>query len=123
MPNHSQFRGKLREKIFTDCGVVSTATDVPLSELFYTEWCDDFIQFMKNRLVMGALRYGAFNSSEKGGYDCIKSIIDKARLYDKTGNDELLVDIANLALVEYIKGTHPKKHFAATDDTHHTPRI
>lgn len=90
-----------------------------MDELRLSEWSPEFEKMMRNRLVMGAMRYGRFGTSEKSGYDCIGSIIEKAKAYRATGNDELLVDIANLALVEFVEGSHPLKHFEAADDKGH----
>lgn len=42
----------------------------------------------------------------------ISSMKRRLDMYEKEGNMELLVDIANLALVEYMHSTHPLKHFA-----------
>lgn len=79
----------------------------------------DFVTLMRNRLIFGHMRYGPLQHEDKPHYDHIKAIRDKLKLYESTGNDELLVDIANYALVEFLEGIHPKKHFAATDDTDH----
>lgn len=121
--NHSRERNTLRKSMMDRLGVVCTATDKPMSELMHSEWSPEFERLMRNRLIMGAMRYGHFGSQGKGLYDCIAEIIRRAKLYDATGNDELLVDIANLAMVEYVEGCHPLKHFAAQDDAQHTPKI
>lgn len=82
-------------------------------------WSEEFFRLMKNRLRMGAIRYGKLNAPDKPHYDHINSIRKRLALYEQTGNDELLVDCANLCLVEYVEGTHPKKHFHASDDSEH----
>jgi hypothetical protein len=82
-----------------------------------TQWSDIFEKLMRNRLVMGAIRYGLFGANGKPHYDSINSIRKRLDLYEKTGNDEILVDIANLAMVEFIEGKHPLKHFKSVDDT------
>lgn len=79
----------------------------------------EFTKLMQNRLVMGHMRYGPLGHEDKPNYDHVKAIRDKLKLFEATGNDEILVDIANYALVEFIEGVHPKKHFSATDDTDH----
>ena len=43
----------------------------------------------------------------------------RMKLYEETGNDELLVDIANLCLLEFMIGKHPNKHFNSIDDGEH----
>lgn len=83
----------------------------------------EFVKLMENRLIMGHMRYGPLQHEDKPHYDHIKAIRDKLKLYEATGNDEILVDIANYAFVEFLEGIHPRKHFSATDDTAHaTPK-
>ena len=47
------------------------------------------------------------------------SILKRATEYLETGNDELLVDIANLGMKEFSVGNHSKKHFKSIDDGEH----
>lgn len=72
--------------------------------------------------MFGALRYGRIHAEGKLQYDRIASIEKRLRLYKKSGNQEYLVDCANLCLLEFEEGTHPKKHFAAIDDGEHVER-
>lgn len=88
-----------------------------------SEWCKEFETLMRNRLLMGAFRYGEMNSPNKPKYDRINSIIKRLELYQKNGNDEHLVDVANIAMMEFIEGDHPKKHFKSIDDGIHTNEI
>lgn len=83
----------------------------------------EFEMLMRNRLLVGRFRYGKMNDLEKGQYDCVDSMLKRLRLYEDTGNLEHLVDVANLALVEYVHSRHPKKHFSSSDDGIHCERI
>jgi len=87
--------------------------------LHISEWSNKFEKLMRNRLIMGAIRYGKLGEPGKPNYDRIESIIKRAKKFNETGNTEFLVDIANLALVEFVEGRHPKKHFKAIDDGEH----
>jgi len=69
---------------------------------------------------MGAMRYGRMRAKGKPQYDRIGRIIRDAEEYRRTGNDELLVDIANIAMLEFEEGVHPNKHFEAVDGGTHT---
>lgn len=91
-----------------------------LDVLRVTQWDEDFERLMRNRLLMGAFRYGPFRSGRQKDYDNIASIHRHAEQYAATGNTEHLVDIANLALVEFVHGQHPSRHFNAIDDGEHT---
>lgn len=84
-----------------------------------TQWSEDFERLMRNRLIIGAIRYGLLNDSHKPKWDRISSINKRIDLYSETGNDEYLVDVANLCLLEFEEGIHPNKHLKSVDDGHH----
>jgi hypothetical protein len=93
-----------------------------IEELKKTEWSLTFERLMKNRLVMGAFRYGRLHAKDKPKYNRVQKIKDKIILYEETGNLECLVDIANIALMEFEEGEHPNKHFKSTDDKDHSQK-
>ena len=84
-----------------------------------TEWCHEFTELMRNRLIVGYFRYGPFGEANRNYIDYMESIKKRAQEYIDTGNDELLLDIANLCMKQYHAGDHPKKHFKAVDDGEH----
>jgi len=84
-----------------------------------SEWSEAFETFMRNRLIMGALRYGKLRSPEKPEWDRIPLIRRQLNLYEKTGNKEHLVDIANLCLVEFVECNHTNEHLSSSDDGEH----
>jgi len=88
-------------------------------ELMITERSKEFEALKTNRMVMGAFRYGKLGESGKRQYDRIGSAKQRLELYEKTGNLEHLVDVANLMEVEFVEGKHPLKHFASIDDGVH----
>jgi hypothetical protein len=108
----------LRERLLArvDDRPVGDKTET-LSELTNTEWSATFEALMRNRLLVGRFRYGRMDDDNKGDYDHIGSIKRRISVYEKTGNMELLVDVANLCLVEFIHCRHPHRHFAAQDDS------
>jgi hypothetical protein len=91
----------------------------PLDELQRTQWCREFEQLMRNRLIMGFFRYGDIHKNNTTTDAKIASLEKRLRLYRETGNLEVLVDMANIALVEFMHSTHPNKHFSAADDGTH----
>jgi hypothetical protein len=117
----------LREGLYRKAGLVNSepasSMSVPqLSELRELCWSTEFEMLMRNRMIMGAFRYGPLRHQKKGGFDIIPSIHKRLAMYVETGNLEHLVDCANLCLIEFEKSVHPKKHFASIDDGHHTER-
>lgn len=95
-----------------------------LDALRQSQWCAEFELLMRNRLIMGAFRYGLFSEQRTKRHDNPTSIAKHLEAYQQSGNAEHLVDIANLALVEFRLPSHPKYHFHSIDDGgHHARRI
>ena len=90
-----------------------------LADLRKSEWSPEFEKFMRNRLIIGYFRYGPFELQNRSTEQVMAAILKRARAYKRTGNDELLVDIANLSMKEFAVGDHPKKHFDSVDDGEH----
>lgn len=107
------------------CGMPETSIEpLPsLEDLKATEWDEGFEQLMRNRLVMGAIRYGRIGVKGKPQYDRVRSMIKRLNNYHEGGNKELLVDVANLCLLEFVECNHPKQHFHAVDEGDHVTRI
>ena len=90
-----------------------------IEELAVSEWNPTFERMMRNRLIMGAFRYGLFRDKLAGkhGWDLVGYLKRKVADYEATGNLEFLVDAANMALLEFTAPTHPNAHISATDCT------
>lgn len=73
---------------------------------------------MRNRLIQGALRYGRLHARNKPQYDRIRGARKRLAQYEETGNLELLVDVANMMLLEFEEGQHPRRHFGVTHGDH-----
>lgn len=92
----------------------------PLDELRKTEWNPLFEQYMRNRLIMGAIRYETFREKMRGNkYNCLEYIRRKCDEYEDKGNLECLVDQANVSMIEFSSPHHPFAHFTPGDDTSH----
>lgn len=87
------------------CGLLEMNNEIQdIDKLKKTEWSPEFEQLMRNRLIQGALRYGLLNNKNKHQFKRIEYVIKKAKEYNKTKNKELLIDIANLCLLEFEEG-------------------
>lgn len=93
--------------------------NLSLKKIEEVQWNNKFEELRKNRMIMGFFRYGPLRK-QKGKYDNIKSCIQRLKLYQKTGNTEHLVDVANICMCEFTNGIHPNKHFKSEDDQIHT---
>jgi len=118
----------IRQHLLIQCGGIELTYDATrriasLDELKETEWSPEFEQLMRNRLIIGSIRYERFNHPGKHDYDRIRAIERKLASYIWTGNTELLVDLANYCLLEFVFGNHPAKHFHATDDMDHCRKV
>ena len=70
---------------------------------------------------MGYFRYGSLQSQiGKAQYNNVGSIAKRLSLYSRDHNREHLVDIANLAMIEF--ATHPDYPFNPSDDGERTAR-
>jgi len=97
---------------------------IDLPTMWRSQGSEDFVRYMRNRMAMGGYRYGMLRDKGQPPYNNIESLIHRARLYLETGNQEHLVDVANLALVEFVRGCcHPNPHWSPSDDGYHTEEI
>lgn len=113
----------LRQRLLTQAGLVEPpAPKFTLDELAASEWSPEFERLMRNRLIMGALRYGKLRAPGKPQYDRFRSMFKRLLAYRDSGNTELLVDIANLCLCEFVECHHPLRHWHAVDGGEHVGR-
>ena len=86
-------------------------TLAPPQALFETEWDANFERLRRERMVQGAYRYGKLADRFKMGHNYFKAIEQRLKLYKKTRNLELMLDIGNFAMIVWMKDDHPKCHF------------
>ena len=97
-------------------------TDI-IKNILKTEFCEEFIDLMRNRMVMGFYTYGPMKTNYKGKLiNCIESMKLRIKKFEETGNIEYLVDVANFAMIEFKYPQHERAHFRATDN-HDSPGI
>lgn len=115
----------LRQHLLDNLGVIDAKRLPDLDTLRREQWSPHFEELRSNRMVLGAFRYGLINEQGSAGspYDNIGSLIQRAQAYQETGDREHLVDIANLAMIEFTIGQHPLAHFNAKDDGMHTAKL
>jgi len=111
----------MRERLLKRAGLsVPERRKYDFKSLQRTEWSQEFERLMRNRLIMGAFRYGLLAEKRIKGakWNLIEPIAKKVELYEATGNTEYLVDAANYCLLAFECDNHPLKHFTALDDHH-----
>lgn len=107
------------------CNLPENIANKPVNfdDLQKTEWNYDFEKLMRNRLIMGAMRYGKIGEKNKPKYDRASSMIKRLNKYSETGNKEFLVDVANLCLLEFVECNHPNQYLHSIDDGEHVTAI
>lgn len=93
--------------------------DLTREGLYQSEWSADFERLMRNRLVLGAYRYDKLVPGKRGDIRRIYSAISRLNKYIETGNQEHLVDAANLCMCEFIEPSFDKSKLEAIDDGEH----
>lgn len=88
-----------------------------IEEILSTEYSEEFDKIRKNMMVMSYYKYGPLKENYKTEktIDAIGSLKLRLEEFEKTGNTELLADVANFAMIEFTYPQHPKAHYKPTD--------
>jgi hypothetical protein len=74
-----------------------------------------FLQGMVNRMCMSFFKYGKVKDAYPARVDAIASLKKRLEKYERDGNTEWLMDVANFAMIEFMHPKHPEAHFRSTD--------
>lgn len=85
-----------------------------VTDIIQRDWSKDFISLMQNRIIVSHYKYGWISQTYPEMAKAIDSAEERLRLYRETGNTEWLVDLANFAMIEFMRPSHPQAHFRAT---------
>lgn len=92
-----------------------------MSKILDREYSEKFDALRKCAVEVSYHKYGpAKKNFAEGRVDAIDSLRKKLLAYERTGNTEYLVDVANYAMFEFMYPLNPKAHFKATDDDRST---
>ena len=97
--NQQPERDKMRADMLLRLGVDRPALAPSLLALKISEWSPTFERLMRNRLIVGAMRYQLLGTTRR---NWVRNAIARLELYEETGNPELLVDGANFCLAEFV---------------------
>lgn len=90
--------------------IIKTAELVPKSE-----FSEIFSQGMYDRMAVSYFKYGKVADGYPDKVDAIASLELRLQRYKETGNTEWLMDVANFAMIEFMRPRHPKAHFKGLD--------
>jgi hypothetical protein len=91
--------------------------DEKLNKILETEYSEEFDEIRKRMMITSFYKYGPLhiNYGTQKYIDSIKSLEKRLEKYKETGNLELLADIANFAMIEFMSPQHPDAHYTPTD--------
>jgi hypothetical protein len=94
-----------------------------IESLKKSEWDEEFETLRKNRMVMGAFRYGLIAKQNLDEYDWVQQIKDRVDRYAEDGNLEHLIDAGNCCMLGFIDGKRKGKELLSIDDgIHNKPK-
>lgn len=73
----------------------------------------EFLQGMADRMATSMYKYGPW-ALNAGSEDIRAQVSLRWQCYEHTGNTEWLMDVANLAMMEFMRPQHPAAFFKAT---------
>lgn len=80
-----------------------------------TEFSNDFIQGMLNRMAVSFFKYGKILDAFPLRVNAIQSMQDRLEAYKTTKNKEYLIDAANFLMIEFIAPSFFGTFFKPTD--------
>ncbi len=92
-----------------------------IKEILKTEYSERFDEIRKNMMATSYYKYGSVkeNYFKFKSLDAIGNLEERLKKYKETGNTELLADIANYAMIEFMYPQHEKAHYRPTDSGEH----
>ena len=80
-----------------------------------TEFSEQFVRGMLNAMAVSFHKYGPLADAYPSKVDALESLNVRLDKYDETGNTEYLIDVANFAMIEFMRPSHPRAFYKATD--------
>ncbi len=74
-----------------------------------------FLQGMVNRMVVSYFKFGKVIDAYPEKVDAQASLLQRLAKYNETGNTEFLIDVANFAMIEFMRPSRPDASFEPTD--------
>lgn len=100
-PKKWTFKRRIMLKVFDS---------IPIEEICSTK----FLQCMLNSMITSHFKYGNVSDCYPKKVSAIKSLKERLKLYERTGNADWLIDVSNFAMIEFMHPAHPKFHHRPT---------
>lgn len=89
---------------------IEIESGVPESEFDLT-----FLKGMLDRMGVSFFKYGALKDAYPHDLDAIASLKVRLSRYEEDGNTEWLMDVANFAMIEFMRPRNPNAHYDPQD--------
>lgn len=83
----------------------------------------EFLQGMVDRMAVSFCKYGRVADAYPHKVDAIESLLVRLDKYARTGNTEFLMDVANFAMIEFMRPKHHEAHYRPTDSRESPGRV
>lgn len=97
---------------------IKTSPSMPDSEV-----SREFLQGMADRMAVSYCKYGAVADAYPHKVSARESLQVRLDKYWRTGNTEFLMDVANFAMIEFMRPSHPSAHYRPTDSRESPGRV
>lgn len=87
-------------------------------QILNRDYSTEFEELRKNRMIVSHHKYGWCSDTYPELAQANKCIQERLDLYNKTGNKEYLVDVANFAMIEFKYPSLQNAHFEALGSEH-----
>ncbi len=91
-------------------------------QILRRDYATEFDSLRQNSIVQSHYKYGWMSETYPALASAFGSLKQRVELYERTGNAEWLVDIANFAMIEFKHPAHPAYHFRRTG-SHESPGL
>jgi hypothetical protein len=91
--------------------------------ILQTEFSEEFVEWMKRAMTLSFYKYGKLKDAYPNKIDAIASLKKRLEKYERDGNSEWLIDVANFAMIEFMHPRHEKAHFAAQSSEQSIGRV
>ena len=80
-----------------------------------SEYEPRFWQRMLRSMAMSFHKYGKLKDAYPHRYNAIATLKDRLKRYEETGNADYLIDVANFAMIEFMRPAHKTFNDSPTD--------
>lgn len=89
----------------------------------FSEFDIRFVQGMADRMSTSYFKYGLVTDAYPTRVNAVESLKRRLDRYETDGNTEWLMDVANFAMIEFMRPRHSAAHYNPTDSNQSPGRV